>query len=327
MGYYGLNVDVAEGGPESVAMCKNDKYDLIFMDQMMPEMNGIEAMNQIRGLNDYYARSNRCKIIVLTANAISGEREELLAEGFDEYLSKPVNFRALEALLVKFLPADVFDDAPENPAAEPDTGAAEKNAESETLTESMLAELLPGVDIADGIHHCGETVDDYLEILELMYEASEQQLKELQTHCADACWKDFTICAHALKGSCLNIGAAACGASAKELEMAGRAEDGNYIVSHLGNFIEEYRSLLGEIRDVLVSQGRLCETDDALAYCSKVLEELKQAVRELDFARAGSLLKQAHSAPDAGDYGELLGRLDAQMEDMDADGMLAVLEN
>jgi CheY-like chemotaxis protein/anti-sigma regulatory factor (Ser/Thr protein kinase) len=325
MGYYGLNVDVAEGGPESVAMCKNETYDLIFMDQMMPEMNGIEAMNQIRGLNDYYARANRCKIIVLTANAISGAREELLAEGFDEYLSKPVNFRALEALLVKFLPADVFDDAPENPAS--DTATAENSAESETLTESMLAELLPDVDIADGIHHCGETVDDYLEILELMYVSSEQQLKELQTHCADACWKDFTICAHALKGSCLNIGAAACGASARELEMAGRAEDGNYIVSHLGNFIEEYRGLLGEIRDVLVSQGRLCETEDAIAYCSNVLEELKQAVRELDFARAGSLLKQAHSAPDAGDYDELLGQLDTHMEDMDADGMLAVLGN
>jgi signal transduction histidine kinase/CheY-like chemotaxis protein len=326
MGYYGLSVDVAEGGPESVAMCKNEKYDLIFMDQMMPEMNGIEAMNQIRGLNDYYARASRCKIIVLTANAISGAREELLAEGFDEYLSKPVNFRALEALLVKFLPADVFDNAPENPAAEPDTGAAENTPRSETLTESMLAELLPDVDIADGIHHCGETVDDYLEILELMYEASGQQLKELQTHCADACWKDFTICAHALKGTCLNIGAAACGASAKELEMAGRAEDGDFIVSHLGNFMEEYKSLLAEIRDVLVSQGRLCETDEALAYCSKLLEEMKSALRELDFARAGSLLKQAHSAPDAGDYGELLGRLDAQMEDLDADGMLAALE-
>jgi CheY-like chemotaxis protein len=327
MGYYGLSVDVAEGGPESVAMCKNEKYDLVFMDQMMPEMNGIEAMNQIRGLNDYYARSNRCKIIVLTANAISGAREELLAEGFDEYLSKPVNFRALEALLVKFLPADVFDDAPENPAAEPDTGTAENTVKSETLTESMLAELLPGVDIAEGIHHCGETVDDYLEILELMYEASGQQLSELQKHCADACWKDFTICAHALKGSCLNIGAAACGASARELEMAGRAEDGNFIVSHLGNFIEEYRALLAKIRDVLVSQGRLCETEDALAYCSKLLEEMKSALRELDFARAGSLLEKAHSAPDANDYGELLGQLDARMDDMDADGMLEVLEN
>jgi HPt (histidine-containing phosphotransfer) domain-containing protein len=169
-------------------------------------------------------------------------------------------------------------------------------------------------------------VDDYLEILELMYEASGQQLSELQKHSADACWKDFTICAHALKGSCLNIGATFCGASARELEMAGRAEDGDFIVSHLGNFIEEYRGLLGKIRDVLVSQGRLCETDETLAYCSKLLEEMKSALRELDFARAGSLLKQAHSAPDAGDYGELLGRLDAQMEDLDADGMLAALE-
>jgi hypothetical protein len=90
--------------------------------------------------------------------------------------------------------------------------------------------------------------------------------------------------------------------------------------------MEEYRALLGKIRDVLVSQGRLGETDETLDYCSKLLEEMKRALRELDFARAGSLLKQAHSAPDAGDYGDLLGRLDAHMEDMDADGMLSVLE-
>ena len=88
-------------------MCRNKHYDLIFMDQMMPEMDGIEAMKRIHQLGGYYETSEYCKIIVLTANAISGMREELLAEGFDEYLSKPINFPELEEILVKFLPGKV----------------------------------------------------------------------------------------------------------------------------------------------------------------------------------------------------------------------------
>ena len=107
MGYYGMHVDVASSGQEAINMCHDMEYDLIFMDQMMPEMDGIEAMKRIHQLGGYYETSEYCKIIVLTANAISGMREELLAEGFDEYLSKPINFPELEEILVKFLPGKV----------------------------------------------------------------------------------------------------------------------------------------------------------------------------------------------------------------------------
>jgi signal transduction histidine kinase/CheY-like chemotaxis protein len=325
MGYYGLSVDVADGGPESIAMCRDKQYDLIFMDQMMPEVNGIEAMRQIRMLDSYYA-SDRCRIIVLTANAVSGAREELLAEGFDEYLSKPVNFRSLEALLQKFLPPEAFD--PDDALPAPDEEAPQTSGRSDTLTEAMLAELLPDVTIADGIHHCGETIEEYVEILQMVYESSDQQLEILKKHYAAACWKDFTIYAHALKGSCLNIGANACGETARQLEMAGRAEDGDYIVSHLDDFLEEYDHLLAEIRDVLVSQGLVRETDENDTdgeRCRAILDALQKAVGDFDFANAGILLEKAHRADDAAEYQELLTQLDARMEEMDADGILNLL--
>ena len=89
-------------------MCQNKQYDLIFMDQMMPEMDGIEAMKRIHQLGGYYASSEHCKIIALTANAIIGVRDELLAEGFDEYLSKPIKFQDLEAILCHLLPQDAI---------------------------------------------------------------------------------------------------------------------------------------------------------------------------------------------------------------------------
>ena len=102
MSFYGLNVEIASSGQEAIDMCRNIPYDLVFMDQMMPEMDGIEAMKLIRQLSDHYAAGGPGKIIVLTANAIAGVRETLVGEGFDEYLSKPINHRELENVLRKY---------------------------------------------------------------------------------------------------------------------------------------------------------------------------------------------------------------------------------
>ena len=108
MSFYGMSADTASSGEEAIHMCEHKNYHLIFMDQMMPEMDGVEAMRRIRQLNSYYGSSDNCKIIALTANAIAGVRTQLIEEGFDEYLSKPINFRELEDTLQKFLPEKNF---------------------------------------------------------------------------------------------------------------------------------------------------------------------------------------------------------------------------
>lgn len=115
---YGLDVDIASGGEEAIELCKENLYDIIFMDQMMPEIDGIETMRRIRDFGDAvaceggsdtgdnYARGGHCKIIVLTANAMAGTREKLMKEGFDEYMGKPINYKRLEFLLEQFIPED-----------------------------------------------------------------------------------------------------------------------------------------------------------------------------------------------------------------------------
>lgn len=102
--YYGLTVDTASGGKEAIELCRQNRYPIVLMDQMMPEMDGIEAMQKIRQLDPYYDYNGTCKIIALTANAVSGMRNELMLMGFDEYLSKPINYQKLERLLIRFLP-------------------------------------------------------------------------------------------------------------------------------------------------------------------------------------------------------------------------------
>ena len=103
---YGLTVDTSSSGADAISLCKDNHYPLIFMDQMMPEIDGVEAMKQIRELDSYYAPGSDSKIIVLTADTIFGARNQLMEQGFDEYLGKPMNIKQLERLLLRFIPKE-----------------------------------------------------------------------------------------------------------------------------------------------------------------------------------------------------------------------------
>lgn len=92
---YGLTVDTASSGEEALKLCSQKEYDLVFMDQMMPKMDGVETMERLRELSDYYAKGGQGKIVALTANAIEGVKQELLLKGFDDYLRKPVEYHNL----------------------------------------------------------------------------------------------------------------------------------------------------------------------------------------------------------------------------------------
>lgn len=100
---YGMLVTSVLSGEEAIDMCRANEYDVILMDQMMPEMDGVEAMRRIRSLSDYYAENGKCLIIALTANAVAGVKEELISLGFDDYLAKPMNFHTLEGMFKKYI--------------------------------------------------------------------------------------------------------------------------------------------------------------------------------------------------------------------------------
>jgi CheY-like chemotaxis protein/nitrogen-specific signal transduction histidine kinase len=114
---YGIQVDLARGGQESVMMARDNDYDLIFMDHMMPGMDGLEAARQIRSLDGYDFKSP--PIVALTANAVHGMREMFLGRGFDDFLAKPVDCSKLERLLLAHIPGEkiVRDPNPRAPGA------------------------------------------------------------------------------------------------------------------------------------------------------------------------------------------------------------------
>ena len=100
---YEMDVTTAKSGAEAIELCQNNDYRIVLMDQMMPEMDGIEAMKEIRKISPHYAKNGNALIVALTANAISGVREELISVGFDDYLSKPIEFARMEEIFRKML--------------------------------------------------------------------------------------------------------------------------------------------------------------------------------------------------------------------------------
>ena len=108
MKMYGLKIDIANSGEKAIELCEKEDYDIVLMDQMMPGVDGIEAMKRIRKLNRGYEKGGPRKIIVLTANTLNGARAEMLEEGFDEFLGKPINFSVLERHFKRMLPEEKY---------------------------------------------------------------------------------------------------------------------------------------------------------------------------------------------------------------------------
>jgi CheY-like chemotaxis protein len=102
-------IDTATGGAQALTLCAGEKYDIIFLDQMMPEMDGTETLHRLKEMTD--SPNADTPVIVLTANAIDGAAQEYLSEGFDDYVSKPATGEILENVLLKYLPEEKILDA------------------------------------------------------------------------------------------------------------------------------------------------------------------------------------------------------------------------
>ena len=229
-----VKLDTAESGLKCIDLLKNNSYDIVFLDHMMPEMDGIETLKRIK---EEQLAPNTC-FIALTANAIHGARQAYLDAGFDDYLSKPFSGMDIEKCLFGHIPADLCEKELQVPEEKP----AEKNNVSDKVEESPL--FSPEV----GARYTGGDTDTYNEILSLYIRKAPELSQRIETLFNEKDWKNYVIEVHALKSTSLNIGSKQLSELAKELELSGKA--GNYAVieEKNGELIELYRRVakLGE---------------------------------------------------------------------------------
>lgn len=316
LGYYGLEVDVASSGKQAIDMCKRQEYQLVFMDQMMPELDGVSAMKIIRTLSPYYAAGGTAKIIVLTANAVTGVRQQLMEEGFDEYLGKPMNFKQLERLLIQFLPKEKFQ-----------LGVSENANETNEQKELReLEQMIPQADIQQGITFCGGKLTEYLAILKMTYYNGEKTLRELDELQKKADYENYTIKIHGLKSTTKSIGAQAISDMAKAQEMAGKTGDYLFIDTHLEDFARTYRILLSQIHKVL-EHYQMLDDENMQADSSELKDSdmktffvgILEAMDGFDFAGAAKLVRKAKEKEIPQAYRDDVDKLAQWMDEMEED--------
>ncbi|MBO4496301.1 MAG: response regulator [Clostridiales bacterium] len=247
-----VQIDTASGGKEAVEMALARKYDVILMDQRMPEMDGEEALREIKSHSE--GPNIETPVICLTADAVVGARERYLSKGFNDYLTKPIDSTYLETMLKKYIPKEKIEIISEENNANVET----KEKSEESFLESLRD---GGINTAEGLSHCGSDEGFYRSIL-LEYEKSAKEKKtDLKKYLDNGDLKNYGILIHALKSASRTIGAEVPGKLAQELETACNNEDREYVLSHHDMFLKEYEHVLITIEKVVSEKGQNAESD------------------------------------------------------------------
>ncbi len=251
---YRIKITAANSGEEALAQIESRDYDFVFMDHMMPGMDGIECFRKIRNKpGEYYTK---VPIIALTANAIAGSREMFLEEGFDEFVAKPIDNSILNQVLEDFIPDSkkIFSDTVEG-------GTVVKSAASTSssrLTSAVAGmpdtpntdpfDAMEGIDMDTALTYCGGNVDDFVDLARVYSETSEKTLKDLQAYYDASDWKNYAILAHSLKSTSKTIGAMELSELAYTEEMAAKNGEVATVRRVHDQMMTEYQRILGVLK-------------------------------------------------------------------------------
>ena len=243
-----INIHTASSGKECLQLIQDNHYDIVFLDHMMPEMDGLETLSRAKKL--ITSKCQDTPFIALTANAVAGVKEMFLAKGFNDYLSKPVDGKTIERMVQKYLPPEKIC------LADAGTTEAIPAPAPETVAPATVEEQ---IDLPTAMKYCGnneELQKKFLDMFVARREAVSQQLEnDLQTGNIE----DYTTHVHALKSTALSIGGIKLSECAKALEMAGHAyiegpeneKDSQlaYIQSHHPEALALYQRLSQEAKE------------------------------------------------------------------------------
>ncbi|MCR5322804.1 MAG: response regulator [Lachnospiraceae bacterium] len=304
-----VKIDTAESGDQGLELTKNKKYDIIFLDHMMPDKDGIETLKELREQKD---NPNVDTVAVcLTANAVSGAKNMYLSAGFDDYLAKPINFKILEEMLIKYIPPEktsVSYDAEEDEDIS-EGSISEKGDDQSSENERRIKKELENIkksgiiDIDKGIENSG-SIRGYLPILKIFYDSIEEKAGEIERYLNDGDLKNYTIKVHALKSSARIIGATEFGEEAQVLENAGKSNDIDYIREHQKGFMNKYRSFKKALSGIFETMKQSDKTVADKQLLDDAYKEIYDAADAMDCDRLSEVFKEldAYSIPknDAG---------------------------
>jgi signal transduction histidine kinase/CheY-like chemotaxis protein len=277
---YQTDITTVTSGREAIELIKKNRYDIVFMDHMMPELDGIETTAAIRAWEDEQQMLEYAKpvpIIALTANAVTGMKEMFLSKGFNDYLSKPIEISKLDGMMAKWIPLE------KRVNAEPRTVPEKKAA----TTDIKIAAL----DVATGIAMTGGEAS-YRKVLAVFRKDALKRLPLLEHVPGEPELSLFTTNVHALKSAAATIGAASVSKEAAELEAAGKAGDLSFITGRLPQFYRDLQKLAEQIERAL-NEGTPGEAEGGTGFagsCIPLFRELAAALEQLDIGTIRRIL-------------------------------------
>ena len=235
MKLFGINPTLCTSGEDTIKLMRKNRYDILFLDHMMPKMDGIETLDILLKEN---LVPKETIVIALTANAVVGAKEQYLSIGFNDYLSKPVELKDLEKMLKKYLPKDLWIKE----------GAAEEQVdEAKNSSDPLKALELIGLDTAEGLTYCGNEKSFYLEIVGDYAKAADENINKLNSFREQGNMQEYKVLVHAVKSASKTIGSKELFNAAFELEKASESGNKDFVDKNHEDFIKKYRKLVANI--------------------------------------------------------------------------------
>lgn len=269
-----MQIETAGDGKQALDKIRETSYDIVFMDHMMPVMDGVEAVRQLRSWKgDYY---QKLPVIALTANAVSGAKETFLSVGMNDFVAKPIRIKEICTAIKKWLPKEYL----------------QENVSSNMMpeTEQQETELcIEGLDVTEGLENCG-TKELFLSLLGDFYKLIEWKAVKIEKCLADGLIRDYTIEVHALKNTARMIGAMQLSADFYRLEQLGNQEDTESLLQETPAVLELYRSYKPVLKPYaeLKTEKKVVDNEAMIA----VLLKIKNAMDSFDLDGADAALKE-----------------------------------
>lgn len=311
-----VKVDTAISGFETLDKVVEKKYDIIFLDHRMPEMDGVETFKRMKGLNGN--KNKNTPVIALTANAVSGAKQEYQDIGFNDYLAKPVNTNELERMIEHYLPPEKIE------AVSIDHGEDVCTAADMGIPDGSFLKDLKEIDLQEAITNCGgaevleNVVKDFLVSLDSKADTIEQYLNEGDI-------RNYTVFVHALKSSARLIGAMELSKMASELEQEGN--DGNLIALHqrTPELLEKYRSYKENLKAALEEESDEDKPEISEEELKRAFKDIKELAEAYNYDAIDYILSMLGDYKIPEEYKEIFNKIKQCTVAVDRDGLLELL--
>lgn len=304
-----MRIDTATSGKEAIEKISMKQYDLIFMDHMMPEIDGVETTHIIRRFHEEY---QDIPIIALTANAVEGTKEMFLREGMNDFVAKPIDFSIIVSKIKHWLPEEKLQKVHKQ-------NKMKKEAQQEISID------IEGLDTKFALKLLGDE-ELFWSVLKDYYRVIEKKSKLIKSLEEAEDWKGYTIEVHALKSASRQIGATVLADKAERMELAGNGHNGELIHECTDEMLAQYRHYLEILKPYFYEeQKQQVKQKISSDVLERVFKDLKEALEELDLDKMEACVKDLCQYEYEGWQKELFEQLEDAVEEIDSEACAEII--